>query len=57
MINPDKSNQQLTVEDRKKWRSVLKWCDECDERAINGSIMAISEGRNGNMLVIPIGTQ
>lgn len=27
------NNDELTVQDRKLWKSVLKWCDECDERA------------------------
>ena len=29
--NPN--NDDLTVQDRKLWKSVLHWCDECDERA------------------------
>jgi hypothetical protein len=30
--NPNKSTQ-LTFQDRLLWRSVLQWCDECEQRA------------------------
>jgi hypothetical protein len=32
MVNPNK-NAELTFQDRLLWRSVLGWCDECEQRA------------------------
>lgn len=31
--NPYESDPELTTQDRLLWKSVLHWCDECDERA------------------------
>ena len=30
---PEEPNYDLTVQDRLLWRSVLHWCDECEERS------------------------
>jgi hypothetical protein len=31
---PNEPNYNLTVQDRLLWRSVLHWCDECEERSM-----------------------
>jgi hypothetical protein len=51
--NPDPSNPVLTTEDRLRWKSVLNWCDECDERfkGITGSY----DERDGRIQTYPIG--
>jgi hypothetical protein len=43
----------LTTQDRLKWKSVLNWCDECDERA--KPFTESFEGRHGGISVFPIG--
>jgi hypothetical protein len=32
-MKPDPSNNRFRPQDRKIWKSVLNWCDECDERS------------------------
>lgn len=51
--NPDPS-KYLTLEDRNMWKSVLKWCDECDERAMESPTITNAEGRYGGIFVDPL---
>lgn len=50
--NPDPTLTDLTAKDRQKWKSVLNWCDECDERA---KYTESYEGRFGGIFIYPIG--
>lgn len=50
--NPDPSHTDLTTKDRQKWKSVLNWCDECDERA---RYTESYEGQFGGIFIHPIG--
>lgn len=50
--NPDPTHTDLTAKDRQKWKSVLNWCDECDERA---KYTESYEGRFGGIFIYPIG--
>ncbi len=50
--NPDSSNPCLTTQDRVKWKSVLNWCDECDERA--RPFTESNDGRYGGIFVYPL---
>jgi hypothetical protein len=52
--NPDPTHPDLTTQDRLKWKSVLNWCDECDERA--KPFTQSDEGQYGGIFVIPIGS-
>lgn len=45
--------KNLTTRDRIKWKSVLNWCDECDERA--KPFTQSNGGRNGGIFIYPIG--
>jgi hypothetical protein len=45
----------LTAQDRLKWKSVLNWCDECDDRA--RPFTESFGGRHGGISVIPIGNK
>jgi hypothetical protein len=51
--NPDPSHPHLTAKDRALWKSVLGWCNECEERA-TPYIKAYDE-RYGGILIYPIG--
>jgi hypothetical protein len=52
--NPDSGNSiYLTTQDRTKWKSVLNWCDECDERA--KPFTQSDDGKYGSIFVYPIG--
>lgn len=51
--NPDPGNSYLTHQDRLKWKTVLQWCDECDDRA--GFVIKSSEGDRGGISIIPLG--
>jgi hypothetical protein len=51
--NPDPSHPDLTTQDRLKWKSVLNWCDECDERA--KPFTQSDDGQYGSIDIIPIG--
>jgi hypothetical protein len=52
-VNRDPSNYYLTTSDRLKWKLVLNWSDECDERA--RPALESSEGRYGRIFVNAIG--
>lgn len=47
--NPYKSDAELTAKDRLLWKSVLHWCDECDERA-----RRYTEDGSGRVFVYPL---
>jgi hypothetical protein len=46
----DEPNYDLTPQDRIMWKSVLHWCDECDERAS----FVTQQGGRGGILIYPI---
>jgi hypothetical protein len=52
--NPDPSNPDLNTQDRLKWKTVLNWCDECDERA--KPLTQSYDGIDGGILTYPIGS-
>jgi hypothetical protein len=47
--NPYKSDAEMTAKDRLLWKSVLHWCDECDERA-----QRYTEDGSGRVFVYPL---
>ena len=47
---PDEPNYDLTVQDRAMWKSVLHWCDECDERAS----FVTQQGGRGGIAIYPL---
>ncbi len=51
--NPDPAHPYLTTSDRLKWKSVLNWCDECDERA--RPFTESNKKMYGRIFVEPIG--
>jgi hypothetical protein len=54
--NPDPSNPFLNAEDRLKWKSVLNWCDECDERSrLYLERFGEDDGTDGGIFIYPIG--
>lgn len=52
--NPDPTNPYLTTQDRLMWKSVLNWCDECDERA--RPFTESNEKKDGRIFVNPMGS-
>ena len=48
---PDEPNYDLTVQDRAMWKSVLHWCDECDERARGRGGIAVYPIKEGQYIV------
>lgn len=54
--NSDPANSHLTAQDRMKWKSVLNWCDECDERSrIYRERFGTDDGLRGGIDIYPIG--
>ncbi|MFZ1982784.1 MAG: DUF4087 domain-containing protein [Desulfatitalea sp.] len=51
MESPDPYNPYLSIKDRELWKSVLNWCDECDERAR----LPNDDSRHGGIFIYPIG--
>jgi hypothetical protein len=52
-IKPYPAYPFLTAKDRMRWKSVLHWCDECDERA--KPYLESTDGRNGGIFIYPLG--
>ncbi|MBT8341188.1 MAG: hypothetical protein KJP07_14320 [Desulfatitalea sp.] len=53
MIGDANTSYRFNSKDRQKWKSVLNWCDECDERA--KPFTESDDGINGGMYIYPIG--
>jgi hypothetical protein len=51
--NIDPYSGSLNTKDRMKWKQVLNWCDECDERAKFHT--EANDGEFGMIWVLPIG--
>jgi hypothetical protein len=52
-VKPYPAYPFLTAKDRMRWKSVLHWCDECDERA--EPYLESNDGKNGGIFIYPIG--
>ena len=54
--NPDPFHPYMNAQDRLKWKSVLNWCDECDERSrLYLERFGQDDGTNGGVFIYPIG--
>ncbi|MBT8341190.1 MAG: hypothetical protein KJP07_14330 [Desulfatitalea sp.] len=53
LIGDSNASYSFNAKDRQKWKSVLNWCDECDERA--KPFTESHNGINGGMNIYPIG--
>lgn len=54
--NPNPFNPDMNAQDRLKWKSVLNWCDECDERSrLYLERFGQDDGTNGGLFIYPIG--